>query len=81
MDPIDKMKRDAERPLMMPSCKSCRHLTTRREPMFWKCGAQGGEYTDRVWRLCAGNLWEPEPPKPPSFWSRLGDAIIERVKR
>jgi hypothetical protein len=30
---------------------------------------------------CRGRYFDLTPPKPRTFWQRLGDAIIERLKR
>lgn len=66
------------------ACQSCKFLIRDGGgPSFWKCGISG--------RYCATEnmssdgcgpeklLWQQRPPDPPSFWKRLGDAIIARI--
>lgn len=67
------------------SCKDCRFLNNPRdEANYWKCGVSGRYCTTEFMSDfgCGETkaFWEPRPPSPPSFWSRLGDAIIERIK-
>ena len=69
-----------ERP-EVKACESCRHLINPRDDAYiWQCGLSG-MYTEVEFKLgeCGRSkiLWEPRPP---GFWSRLGDAIIERIK-
>lgn len=68
------------------ACATCRHVHfdgARRSPSRWQCGVTG--------RFCASEinlinaqcgperyLWEARFP---GFWTRLGDAIIERIRR
>lgn len=68
------------------ACQTCRYLTNRREnPRYWKCGIAGdycsiesSDYSDSCGPT--KRFWEEKPTPMPSFWKRLGDAIIARVK-
>ncbi len=64
------------------TCKSCAHLAV--EYGLNECRATGYmcSTSRKETNLCGhyGRLWTPNPPKPPTFWSRLGDAIIARIR-
>jgi hypothetical protein len=66
-----------------PATKSCQDCRFRigKDPMSWKCGINGNyTHTESLsWGDCgeAKVLWQPRQP---SFWSRLGDVIIDRIK-
>lgn len=69
------------------SCQTCRHLVNpKRDAYYWKCGISGFptavESNDRIGGDCGSEkmLWELRPPRKPGFFSRLGDAIIERIR-
>lgn len=69
------------------SCLECKFLTNRKtNSLYWKCGVSGSycdiEITGQSkWRCGADRkFFEVKPLKPPSFWQRLSDAIIERIK-
>lgn len=75
----------SERRNTRPAIKSCMDCKFRigRNPNNWKCGLSGFYCTvESGFGDCgtAKILWSPRPPREPGFWSRLGDAIIERVK-
>jgi hypothetical protein len=84
---VIKLATTSDRP-KNKACATCRYLIMDRAgPIFWKCGVRGS-YTS----IEAGPtgdcgpekfLWEPlppVPPAPPSFWTRLGDALIARIR-
>ena len=66
---IVKLASSRERPAVR-ACATCRFLLDQKRPMFWKCGAEGGRYTQFLRQPHAlsdcgetGRLWEPRPPR------------------
>lgn len=62
----------------IPACFDCRFYenSSYRVPVCIRHGSPGAN--EFYFEICKGRLFEP---KPRTFWQRLGDAIIERVKR
>lgn len=80
MDYIESLKQDAAKLRIVRACNTCRHRP--RDLKFGTCRATGQWLSwdrEQPNGVCGldGKFWEQAPR---TFWQRLGDAIIERVK-
>lgn len=74
-------------PAQPKACLTCAHRLGKLPR--WYCGVMGyhvederKEYDDDPSCGRDGRWWkqrEPEPPTPPSFWTRLGNVILKRM--
>lgn len=82
-DYVEKLKQEAAQLRVVRACGTCRHrIGPKSVPSIWRCGAVGGHYANDTRNhgdMCGKNglMWEPIPH---SFWKRLGDALIERIR-
>lgn len=74
-----KQANDAVAGMGVPTCKTCAHLQVRKYRS--DCAITGFSPDDtRLYREFCGPQARYWTPKPPTFWQRLGEAIVARVR-
>lgn len=61
-------------------CGTCRFYVRNSHTILSGCDATG-DYaaTARLEECNEGQMWEPYPPRPPGFWQRLGNLILDKL--